>query len=156
MMQDTAALSLNGRVDVPAFEPLESRLLLAVSGLVHAGIDGHLMYDPDAMGDRIPDFSTVGYRGGTVAIPDVPVQVTVRAGAGDDTARVQSAIDQVAAMPIGEDGFRGAVLLKQGHYDINGQIRITAGHGDCNRLFSEPGLGHHHLVFRMQQGPRRG
>jgi len=110
-----------------ALEPLEPRFLLATSSLLWAGIDGHLIYRPDAEGDRIPDFSDVGYRAGREAIPDVPVVVTVSAGDGDDTARVQAAIDQVAAMPPGAGGFRGAVLLERGHYDIEGQLSITTG-----------------------------
>ena len=37
-----------------------------------------------------------------------------RAGRGDDSARIQAAIDQVSAMPQNADGIRGAVLLKRG------------------------------------------
>jgi hypothetical protein len=50
----------------------------------------------------------------------VPVKATLSAVANskDDTQRVQKAIDDVAKMPLGEDGFRGAVLLKRGTYRI--------------------------------------
>lgn len=106
-------------------EPLERRCLLSVSSLVWPGIDAHLIYRPDAQGDRIPDFSDVGYMAGREAIPDVPAVVTVSPGAGDDTPLVQAAIDQVAVMPLDASGFRGAVLLEAGHYDIEGQISIT-------------------------------
>lgn len=55
-------------------------------------------------------------------IPFIPVSVLVEpsnSDAVDDTARIQSAIDQVSAQPlepIGEDGVavRGAMLLKTG------------------------------------------
>jgi len=46
--------------------------------------------------------------------------------AGDDTASIQTAINAVAAMPLGADGFRGAVLLNAGSYDINTQLTIGA------------------------------
>ncbi|MBA4065636.1 MAG: hypothetical protein C0501_18355 [Isosphaera sp.] len=98
----------------------------AHSTLVYPGPSGQLLYTPDAQGDRIPDFSAVGYKGGTVAIPTVAVRATVNPGAGDDGARIQAAIDAVSAMPVGADGFRGAVLLTAGEYQINGSVQIRA------------------------------
>ena len=38
---------------------------------------GHLSYTPDEKGDRIPDFSYSGYKGGDSTIPDAPIRVTV-------------------------------------------------------------------------------
>ena len=35
---------------------------------VHVGADGKLVYHADARGNRVPDFSNVGYRGGGVAL----------------------------------------------------------------------------------------
>src|SRR6516162_3523833 len=81
-------------------EGLEARALLAASSLVYPGPDGNLLYAPDAMGNRVEDFSDVGYMGGTVPLPDtpggitVPVQVTLSPTSGDQTARIQAAIDQ--------------------------------------------------------------
>ena len=74
---------------------------------------GRLIYVPDAEGDRILDFSDVGYQGrGTELIPDnIPNVVTVSPVAGDDTANIQAAINLLAALPPGPNGFRGAVLL---------------------------------------------
>ncbi len=93
---------------------------------VRRGTTSRLVYVPDAQGDRIPDFSNVGYRAGKMGLPDVPVAVTVAPVAGDDTANIQSAINQVSALPLGVDGFRGAVLLNAGDYQIGGQLTIGA------------------------------
>lgn len=40
------------------------------------------------------------------------------AASGDDTARVQQAIDEVSAMPLNADGYRGAVQLLAGEYRV--------------------------------------
>src|SRR5436305_825461 len=60
----------------PGAEALEGRQLLSTTGtaipgpspvhsrLVAPGINGRLVYTPDARGNRIPDFSLVGYQGG--------------------------------------------------------------------------------------------
>ena len=95
---------------------------------VQTGATGRLIYVPDAEGDHILDFSNVGYQGrGAELIPDnVPTTVTVSPISGDDTASIQAAIDQVAAMPLGADGYRGAVLLQAGTYDIDSQLEIRA------------------------------
>lgn len=106
----------------------EKQLLSAESEWITTGTTGRLIYVPDAEGDRILDFSDVGYRGhGTALIPDnVPTQLTLSPIAGDDTANIQAAIDQVSALPIGADGYRGAVLLQAGSYDIDSQLEIRA------------------------------
>ena len=52
--------------------------------------------------------------------------LTVQPIAGDDTASIQAAINQVSALPLGANGFRGAVLLDAGDYDIAGQLTIAA------------------------------
>lgn len=93
---------------------------------VRRGATGRLVYTPDAQGDRVPDFSDVGYRGGKVAIPTVAAAVQVSPISGDNTAHIQAAIDQVSALPIGSDGFRGAVELAAGDYEISGQLNINA------------------------------
>src|SRR5688572_1933173 len=97
------------------------------SKLVFPGKDGKLQYAPDEQGDTIPAFSNCGYMGGGVALPDVPVKVTLKPekDAKDDTQRIQSAIDEVAKMPADKSGIRGAVLLTKGRYRIPDQIKIT-------------------------------
>src|ERR1700760_1231884 len=67
---------------------------------------GHLAYAPDEKGDRIPDFSYSGYKGGEMPIPTVPVRVTVPLKDGDATFRLQAALDSAAGLPAGHDGIR--------------------------------------------------
>ncbi|CAG7616878.1 glycoside hydrolase family 55 protein [Paenibacillus allorhizosphaerae] len=87
---------------------------------------GKLKYAPDYKGNTIPDFSNAGYMGGGVKLPDVQVKATVEPGDGDDGARIQAAIDQVSKLERDKDGFRGAVLLKKGSYQIAGSIKISS------------------------------
>lgn len=99
----------------------------ATSSWVWRGGDGRLAYRSQADGDRIPDVSMVGYGAGWVDLPATPpVMVTVSATTGDATARIQAAIDAVAALPVQPSGFRGTVLLGPGDFEIAGQVRITA------------------------------
>ena len=86
-----------------------------------------LVYHADAQGNRVPDYSFAGYKGGGVAIPDVPVRVTVpMAGTEDATARIQAAIDYVSGLPADKEGIRGAVLLEKGRYPIGAALKIRA------------------------------
>lgn len=93
---------------------------------VTVGEKGKLEYNPDSLGNRIPDFSYCGYKASEQAIPDVPIKVVVPIIAGDATNKIQSAIDYVAALPLDKNGFRGTVLLAKGIFHINGQLKITA------------------------------
>ena len=72
----------------------------------------------------MPDFSDAGYLSGRAPIPTVAGVITVQPGNGDDTALIQAAINQVAQLPIGPDGFRGAVELGPGEFQIASQLRI--------------------------------
>jgi len=92
---------------------------------VSSGKDGKLVYQVDKNGDRVPDFSYCGYKASEQPIPFVPVKVVVPVKKGDATLRIQSAINYVAALPAGPDGFRGAVLLDKGIYEVNGTLKIT-------------------------------
>ncbi len=96
------------------------------SSLVQVGTDGSIMYRSDSAGNRIPDFSYAGYRNGIVPIPDVAAVKTIGAVAGDNTAHIQAAIEEVAALPLDARGFRGALLLTAGVYRIAGTLRIDA------------------------------
>jgi len=96
------------------------------SSWVTTAPDGSLQYTTEADGDRIPDFSTAGYRGGLERIPTAEVKVTVNPGPGDDYLRIQSAISEVARMPMGPDGLRGAVLLTRGQYEVAQTLRLWA------------------------------
>ncbi|HEX8204137.1 MAG TPA: hypothetical protein VF590_26910, partial [Isosphaeraceae bacterium] len=99
----------------------------APSRYVATDESGRLVYRTDARGDRLPDFSHCGYRGGGVAIPDAPARVVLAPAEGDDGARIQAALDRVARLPADAAGLRGAVLLEAGRYDIAGGLRIAAG-----------------------------
>ena len=52
--------------------------------------------------------------------------VNVSPIAGDNTAHVQNAIDQVEAFPLTANGFRGVVQLSAGEYPISGSLTILA------------------------------
>jgi hypothetical protein len=96
-----------------------------LSPIVSMGTDGRLAYDADAHGNRVPDFSTCGYAGGDRQIPDAPVRVVVSSITGDETTRIQKAIDYVSALPADANGIRGAVLLLKGRHEIFGALQIT-------------------------------
>ena len=90
--------------------------------------DGKLAYTKRADGDTIPDFSYCGYMGGGVPIPEIrPVAALAPNAAGDDTKRIQAALDQVARGRQGRFGFRGALLLRAGTYRVSGTLRMKAG-----------------------------
>ena len=65
---------------------------------------GNLIYSPDSLGNRIPDFSYCGYMAGEKLIPDVPAKVFVPFSHGDATNRIQAAIDYVAGLPPDKEG----------------------------------------------------
>ena len=85
-----------------------------------------ITYLNDDRGNRILDFSTCGYKSSEQDIPSVRNVVFVPWKAGDNTARIQRAIDYVASLAPDASGFRGAVLLDQGEFSLSGSIRISA------------------------------
>ena len=112
------------------------------SPLISMGSDGKLVYKPYSdKGDRLMDWSHCGYKNSSVPIPDVPVAETLEPLDGkpepagnlaypmgpDSRARIQAAIDKVAALPPDAVGSRGAVLLKKGTYFIKGALTIRSG-----------------------------
>src|SRR5260370_7313528 len=99
----------------------------ATSTWVFTGSDGHLHYKTDANGNRILDYSYAGYEGGGVKLPVVPVAQTISPVSGDNTSHIQAAINAVSALTPDANGFRGAVLLQPGTYNVSGTISITAG-----------------------------
>src|SRR5579859_5083759 len=105
--------------------PLVHAAPAKLSPLISMGKDGRLLYHPDARGNRVPDFSNCGYTGGDQPIPNAPVQVVVAPVDGDETARIQKAIDYVASLPVNADGIRGAVLLLRGRHEVLGSLLIT-------------------------------
>lgn len=105
---------------------------------VYYGKGGTLTYTPDVQGNIIPDFSHVGYRYGDEPIPDIATVLEVYPVEGDDGATIQTAIESLYTVTPDENGFRGAVLLKAGTYQVSGQIKIAAsgivlrGEGDTD------------------------
>jgi hypothetical protein len=87
---------------------------------------GQILNTPDDLGNVLPDFSYVGYKDGILPIPDIAAVVIVTPQEGDDGARIQAAVDQVSARPLDANGFRGAVLLKKGKYEVASDIKIRA------------------------------
>ncbi len=119
----------------PAGEEIHKDSLLKASGedpvawssqLVFYGEGGKLQYVPDENGNIIPDFSHVGYHYGDDPVPDVPVVMEISPVDGDDYINIQTAINTIAEMPLNENGFRGALLLKKGEYQLSGSIFLRA------------------------------
>lgn len=127
------------------------------STFVHVNKGGKLVYVPDEKGNILPDFSLVGYEAGRKAVPFVPVVKTVTP-AGDSSRQViQEAIDEVAKRPVDATGFRGAILLKKGLYNIWGTITVAAsgivlrGEGEETKLVAK-GAKQHSLLFVSGKG----
>jgi hypothetical protein len=97
----------------------------ATSSWVYYDSHGRLHYATDPAGNRIIDYSSAGYRGGGVALPRVPARVTVNPSGSDDTAAIQAAIGAVSALQPDRWGFRGAVLLAPGTFNISATLHIT-------------------------------
>jgi hypothetical protein len=87
---------------------------------------GHLDYHVDSLGNRVPDFSYAGYRAGETIIPTIAVKAVVPVIKGDATLYIQAALDYVASLPLDKNGFRGAVLLREGNYEVGGSLLINA------------------------------
>ncbi|MCV2401612.1 hypothetical protein OFY17_01830 [Marinomonas sp. C2222] len=85
---------------------------------------GRLHYVPDDKGNILPDFSYSGYQKSNVPIPHIEAVMTLEAIEGDNTQHIQNAIDQLAQLPLQSNGFRGALLLKAGRYEVAGQLVI--------------------------------
>ena len=75
------------------------------------------------------DFSYVGYQQSEKEIPDADVVVFVKWKEGDQSARIQKAIDFVSARKMDKKtGLRGAVLLDKGVFELSQPLRIqTSG-----------------------------
>ena len=112
------------------------------SSLVYPGKDGRLVYQPYTdKGDQILDFSICGFKRSEEPIPYVPVVVQVNPlttdtipdgtmaypKGSDSREQIQNAIDVVSSRQPGEDGFRGAVLLKKGTFYVNGSLYVPSG-----------------------------
>ncbi len=90
--------------------------------------DGKVTYIKDAKGNRILDFSFCGYRNSEQDIPAVPNQIFVPQREDDATDIIQRAIDYVSTLKPDINGYRGAVLLDKGTFNISKSLWIrTSG-----------------------------
>ena len=96
------------------------------TSLVYPGTDGKLVYIADSLGNKIPDFSNAGYKGGGIAIPYVQTKAIVWPLLGDNSDQLQKVIDSVSSLVPDASGFRGAILLKNGEYNLEKPITIKA------------------------------
>lgn len=104
---------------------VELREAPAARPLISLDASSRLVCRPfNDVGDRIPDFSYCGYRGGGVALPAVPEAKVLKPSGGDDAAAIQSAIDEIARLPKTAGGPRGSLLLKKGRYAVGAPITI--------------------------------
>jgi hypothetical protein len=107
--------------------PLAATLsAFAASQWVYFGPDRKLRYRADERGNRIMDFSFAGYKAGGVRLPDAPAVKTLAPLEGDNTAPIQSAIDEVSTRTPDANGLRGAIVLKPGDYNLEGTVTIAA------------------------------
>jgi len=95
------------------------------SKLFHLDASGKLVYEKDSLGNRLPDFSYVGYHSGDKSIPKVPVMITLEAKQDDNTVHIQKALDELGEISPDKNGIRGALLLKKGIYRVSGELTIS-------------------------------
>jgi hypothetical protein len=89
---------------------------------------GEITYVNDERGNRILDFSSCGYRSSNVPLPDVANVIFVSWQEGDNSGRIQRAIDYVSSLAPDAQGFRGAVLLDKGVFELTESLQIrTSG-----------------------------
>lgn len=124
--------------------------------------EGKLIYRATASGDVIPDFSHAGYRGGGVALPKAPVRITLEPQEGDNSARIQAALDAVGTKEPDERGLRGVVLLKAGRYELAAPLHILQsgvvlrgeGAGENETLLVATGTGEALITIGSRARPR--
>ena len=112
-------------------------------------------FPPPPVKSPVPiDFSYAGYEAGNPAIPSIEAVLTVKPSGSDDTGLIQGALDRAASLPIGADGFRGAVLLSAGRFQVNGQLHLRvsgvvlrgSGAGANGTVIVAEGLGRRTLI----------
>lgn len=109
-----------------SFSSIKAQDFPATASLVYPGVDGKLVYTSDSLGNKIPDFSNAGYKGGGVSIPIVPLKAIVWPVPGDNSDHLQKIIDSISALSPDVYGFRGTILLKAGVYNLEKPITIKA------------------------------
>lgn len=95
------------------------------SDIVYPGSDGKLVYETVENDSRIPDFSWAGYRNGEASLPEVDVVDEIGPVDGDNTAHIQAALDAIGEREPDSDGFRGALLLQPGLYELADSLYLN-------------------------------
>lgn len=85
---------------------------------------GNITLVADSLGNQIPDFSYAGYKSSEEAIPNIEAKIFVPNQKEDATQQIQAALDYVGNLKPNDLGFRGAVLLDHGIFNINGTLYI--------------------------------
>lgn len=83
---------------------------------------GHLVYKSDDKGNRPLDYSYCGYHASQQSLPQVAAMVYVEWKEGDNTLRIQRAIDYVSSLPADASGHRGAVLVGEGVFEVSAPL----------------------------------
>jgi hypothetical protein len=87
----------------------------------------HLIYETDASGNRIPDFSHAGYQGGGVPLPfDVEVAPVFNFSLGSTSSDLQVLLSHVASQPITTTGFRGIIQFEAGTYNLPNVVTVSS------------------------------
>jgi hypothetical protein len=90
----------------------------------YLGHDGNLHYKTLPEGDHIADFSYAGYMAGGVALPQPPTIQTIKPTGADDTAAIQSALDELARTTV--ETHPGALLLAPGTFHLSAALYLRA------------------------------
>jgi hypothetical protein len=86
--------------------------------------NGKLAYPMDGESNRVPDYSYAGFKAGETALPTVAEVARLEAAGGDNTARIQQALDAVGARTPDANGLRGALVLGPGTWEIKGTVKV--------------------------------
>jgi hypothetical protein len=113
-----------------------------ISEWAFPGPDHRLHYLNDARRNSIMDFSSAGYRAGGVKLPSPAVATRLTPAGGDNTARIQAALDQAT----------GPVVLAAGEYEVAGTLSITRSgvvlRGEKGAVIRLTGKPHRFLEIR--------
>lgn len=94
------------------------------SAIVYEDNQTCLRYVADVGNNYIPDFSYAGYKNGEEPLPMLPTVRTLSPISGDNTAHIQTVLDEIAEQSVNQQGYRGALLLEAGTYEIHGTLII--------------------------------
>lgn len=106
----------------------------------------------DGRGNHLPDFSFAGYHSSDIPLPSsISPLVTLNAASGDQTSRIQAALNQVSAAG------GGAVVLGKGTFQISSGLNVSSkvvlrGSGVSSTKFVLSTISNGQPVFNMGNG----